>query len=62
MDCLSPSSPIEEVVFMKGSQIGGSEAILNVIGYAMDCAPGPILAVSRRASWRCVSAASASPP
>lgn len=45
MDCMSASSPIEEVVLMKGGQIGGSEAILNVIGYAIDHAPGPLLAV-----------------
>ncbi|GHT96364.1 hypothetical protein FACS1894122_14660 [Alphaproteobacteria bacterium] len=33
MDALSPSSPIEKVVFMKGSQIGGTEAGNNWIGY-----------------------------
>ena len=33
MDCLSPSSPVERVVFMKGGQIGGTEAGLNWIGY-----------------------------
>src|SRR5215831_34213 len=27
MDCLSPSSPIERVVFMKGAQIGGPLAL-----------------------------------
>ena len=26
MDCLSPSSPVERVVFMKGAQTGGTEA------------------------------------
>ena len=25
MDCLSPSSPVEQVVFMKGAQVGGTE-------------------------------------
>jgi phage terminase large subunit GpA-like protein len=32
MDCLSPSSPIERVVFMKGAQIGGTECGNNWIG------------------------------
>jgi phage terminase large subunit GpA-like protein len=45
MDCLSARSEVDEVAFMKGAQIGGTEAILNVIGYAIDHAPGPILAV-----------------
>jgi phage terminase large subunit GpA-like protein len=25
MDCLSPSSTIERIVFMKGAQVGGTE-------------------------------------
>ena len=33
MDCLSPSSPVEKVIFMKGAQIGGTEAGNNWIGY-----------------------------
>src|ERR1017187_5742071 len=37
MDCLSPSSPIETVVLMKGAQIGGTECGNNWIGYR----PGP---------------------
>jgi phage terminase large subunit GpA-like protein len=45
MDALSPSSPIEKVVFMKGSQIGGTEAGNNWIGYVIDQAPGPMLVV-----------------
>jgi phage terminase large subunit GpA-like protein len=45
MDCLSPSSPIERVVFMKGSQIGGTEAGNNWIGYIVHQAPGPMMAV-----------------
>ena len=43
MDALSPSSPVEKVVFMKGSQIGGTEAGNNWIGYIVDQAPGPML-------------------
>lgn len=45
MDCLSPSSPIEKVVFMKSSQIGGSEAGIGWLGYIIDQAPGPTLMV-----------------
>jgi phage terminase large subunit GpA-like protein len=45
MDCLSPSSPIERVVFMKGAQIGGTEAGNNWIGFVIHQAPGPMLVV-----------------
>jgi len=45
MDCLSPSSPIERVVFMKGAQIGGSECGNNWVGYIIHQAPGPMMAV-----------------
>lgn len=45
MDCLSATSLVEEVVLMKGAQVGGSEAILNAIGYAIDHTPGPIILV-----------------
>jgi phage terminase large subunit GpA-like protein len=45
MDCLSPSSPIERVVFMKGAQIGGTECGNNWIGYVIHQAPGPMMAV-----------------
>jgi phage terminase large subunit GpA-like protein len=45
MDCLSTSSEVEEVVFMKASQVGGSEAILNALGYFIDHAPGPAILV-----------------
>ncbi|MDR0363508.1 MAG: phage terminase large subunit family protein, partial [Bacteroidales bacterium] len=45
MDALSPSSSVEKVVFMKGSQIGGTEAGNNWIGYVIDQAPGPMLVV-----------------
>lgn len=43
MDCLSATSPIEEIVFMKGAQVGGTEAILNALGYVIDHAPGPVI-------------------
>lgn len=46
MDCLSPKSPVQKVVFMKGAQIGGTECGNNWLGYIMHKAPGPIMAVS----------------
>ncbi len=45
MECLSPSSPIEEVIVRKGSQLGFTECNLNWFGYIIDRAPGPILNV-----------------
>lgn len=45
MDCLSPYSKYEKVVFMKGAQIGGTECGNNWIGYVIDKAPGPMLVV-----------------
>ncbi|MBF0142862.1 MAG: phage terminase large subunit family protein [Magnetococcales bacterium] len=45
MDCLSPSSPVERVVFMKGAQLGGTEAGLCWVGYVIHQAPGPMLLV-----------------
>ncbi|MBF0602147.1 MAG: phage terminase large subunit family protein [Nitrospirae bacterium] len=45
MDCLSPSSPVETVVLMKGAQTGGSEAGNNWIGFTIHLTPGPILMV-----------------
>lgn len=45
MDALSVSSPFERVVFMKGAQIGGTEAGLNWLGYVIAHAPGVTLLV-----------------
>lgn len=45
MDCLSVSSPVEQVVLMKGAQTGGTEAAMNAMGYWIDHAPGMIMAV-----------------
>lgn len=45
MDCLSPSSPIERVVFMKAAQLGATEMGSNWIGYVIHHAPGPMMAV-----------------
>lgn len=45
MNRLSPHDPCEEVIFMKGTQIGGTEIGLNALGYWIEHAPGRILAV-----------------
>ncbi len=45
MDCLSPASPIERVVFMKGAQVGGTGCGSCWIGYVIHHAPGPMMAV-----------------
>jgi len=45
MDCLSVTSPVERVVFMKGAQIGASEAGLNWLGYVIANSPGLMLYV-----------------
>lgn len=45
MDSLSPSSSVERVIFMKGAQIGGTEAGNNWIFYVIDQTPGPMLVV-----------------
>jgi len=45
MDALSPSSPIERVVVMKGAQVGLTECGNNWAGYVIHHAPGPMLAV-----------------
>ena len=45
MDALSPRHPAQRIVFMKGSQLGATEAAANWIGYVIHHAPGPMLAV-----------------
>jgi phage terminase large subunit GpA-like protein len=45
MDCLSPSSAVERIVFMKGAQIGATECGNNWISYVIHQAPGPIMSV-----------------
>ena len=45
MESLSPRSPIQKVTFMKGAQIGASEAANNFIGAVMAIFNGPMLAV-----------------
>lgn len=45
MDCLSETSKAEKVVFMKPSQVGGTEVGSNWLGYIMDYAKGPVAVV-----------------
>ncbi len=45
MQELSPSSHCEEIVFMKGSQVGATETLINATLYVMSNAPGPMLVV-----------------
>lgn len=45
MDCLSSTSPVERLVFMKGSQVGGTEVGNNWLGYIIDHCPGPTMVV-----------------
>lgn len=45
MDALSPSHPAERIVFMKAAQVGATEGGNNWIGFVIDRAPGPMLAV-----------------
>ena len=45
MDCLSPSSPIIDVWFMKPAQIGGTECGNNWVDFIIDKAPGPMMYV-----------------
>lgn len=45
MDMLSTGNPVKKVIIMKGAQVGATEIGLNFIGYVIDLAPGPFLAV-----------------
>lgn len=45
MDDLSATSAVERVVFMKGTQIGGTEVGLNWLGYIIENTPGMALLV-----------------
>lgn len=45
MDALSEESPSRKVVFMKSSQVGGTEAGSNWLGYIMAHAKGPVAVV-----------------
>lgn len=45
MDNLGEYSDVEEVIVMKGAQLGVTEAGLNWIGYTIDISPCPMLFV-----------------
>lgn len=45
MNCLSPRSPFSRVAFAKPAQCGGSEVLLNFLGFIIHHAPGPALLV-----------------
>ena len=45
MDALSVTSPVQEVVVMKATQLGLTEAANNFVGYIIDAAPGPALMI-----------------
>lgn len=45
MDCLSPSSPIQRIVFMKPTQVGGTEIGINWFGAIVDVWPAPVMIV-----------------
>lgn len=45
MDCLSPSSPTQRVVFMAGAQVGKTESGNNWLGFVIHHAPGPMMIV-----------------
>lgn len=45
MDALSEESPVRKVVFMKSSQVGGTEAGSNWLGYIIAYAKGPVAVV-----------------
>lgn len=44
MDTLQDPT-ISTVCFWKGSQLGGTECLLNILGYALACDPGPALVI-----------------
>ena len=45
MDCLSPTSQVERVVFMKGAQVGGTECGNSWLGYVIHHTSGPMMYV-----------------
>jgi len=45
LDSLSSNNSIEQVVFMKGAQLGATEAGNNWLGYIVDLVPGPAMMV-----------------
>ncbi len=55
-NCFSTNSRVQDVVVMKSSQVGVTEATVNVIGYIMDHAPTPMMVlmptIDARDSWK----------
>ncbi len=47
MKCLSPSSIAEEIVFVKGGQLGGTEISINWMLYSAHVDPGPMAYVQK---------------
>lgn len=45
MDCLSVTSPVEQVKFMKGTQLGATTAGVNWLGYCVHLCPAPMMMV-----------------
>lgn len=45
MDALSASSGYQRIVFMKGAQVGATEAANNWLGYIVHWAPAPVIGV-----------------
>jgi len=56
MDCFALSSNVHDVVVMKSSQVGVTEATVNILGYVMDHAPAPAMVLmptlESRDSWK----------
>lgn len=56
MDCLSSTSRVTDVVVMKSSQVGVTEATVNLLGYVMDHAPSPTMVllptIEARDAWK----------
>lgn len=56
MDCLSTTSDVRELVIMKSSQVGVTEAMVNALGYIMHHAPGPAMVLmptlADRDAWK----------
>ena len=56
MDCLSVNSRVTDIVVMKSSQVGVTEATVNWLGYIMDHAPSPTMVLmptlEARDAWK----------
>lgn len=56
MDCFSAHSKVRDVVVMKSSQVGVTEAVVNVLGYTMQHAPCPAMVlmptIEARDTWK----------